>query len=265
MILCLDIGNSQIFGGVFDSVEHTATSQLLLRFRHQTDLTITSDQFGVFLRNVLHENNLDSRKITHIAISSVVPPIDYSIRAACKKYFHLDPFVLSLDAATKTGLKNKRLNPTETGADLLACAVAAAHYYPQNNLIVVDLGTATTLTAITDDQELIGVAIMAGMRLSINALTNNTAKLFPVEIALPQKAAGNTTKGALQSGLYYGHLGAIKEIAAQMSAEIFHAHTTPLLIGTGGFAYLFETAKMFDIIKPDLVLDGLRIASALNR
>lgn len=264
MLLCLDVGNSHIFGGVF-SKDNT----LLLSFRHETNVTATSDQLGVFLKSVLRENGVDTNNnsddIKHIAVSSVVPSIDYSLRAACKKYFNIDPFFLHAENAV--GLTIKTLNPSELGADLIAGAIAAINHFPQRNIIVVDLGTATTFAAINAAAEFLGVSIMAGMRLTVSALSSNTAKLFSVAIAHPEHALGRATKEALQSGLYYGHLGAIKEIATQMTKEAFGIKfdlsakaQNPILLGTGGFSHLFEGAQIFAAIKPNLVLDGLRLA-----
>lgn len=256
MLLCLDIGNTHIFAGVF------AGEKLLLRFRHKTDHGSTSDQLGVFLKNVLRENNIDGTKINAIAICSVVPAIDYSLKAACKKYFNLEPFVLQ--AGVKTGIKVCTKNPTETGADLIAGAVAAAHDYPNKNLIIVDLGTATTITAVSSNKEFLGAAFLPGIRTSMCALQNNAAKLSAVEIIKPEKATGRFSAESIQSGLFYGHIGAIKEIAAQISKECFTG-SKPLIIGTGGFANLFIQEAIFDVIEQDLVLHGMRLAHAISR
>lgn len=251
MLLCLDVGNSHIFGGVFDGED------IILRFRHDTHLAATSDQIGIFLRAVLRENSIDWKSVNNISIASVVPSIDYSLRAACKKYFNLEPFILK--AGVKTGIKIKTANHNETGADLIAGAIAASHYYPNKNIIVVDLGTATTLMAITAEREFLGGAFLAGLRISVNALSDNASKLFPVEIMKPERATGRFTTESMQAGLYYGHLGAIKEIVSKITREVF-AKQPPFLVGTGGFSHLFENEKIFDVIFPDLVLHGLRLA-----
>jgi type III pantothenate kinase len=327
MLICLDVGNTHIFGGVFalPSLSQPSARSLhsscrqplsllplpppLFTFRHETNPALTSDQFGTFLRQVLRENaistnannnGIDNSKITHIAIASVVPQIDYSLHAACKKYFSIEPFILNAAAAIKSGVTFcKTLNPAERGADLLAGAIAATHHYPQRDLIIIDLGTATTITAVSAAREFLGDAIIAGMRLGIRALSSNTAKLFAVEIVQPQHALGLSTKEALQAGLYYGHLGAIKELTTRIIAEAFptsanardnasnatdtpiskntnaskqrqlqqqpqQSSLAPIVIGTGGFAHLFESSKIFDIILPNLVLDGIRLACLAN-
>lgn len=255
MILCLDVGNSHIFGGIF------VDEKIVLRFRHNTHRDSTSDQLGVFLKNLLRENSIEGHSIKKIAICSVVPSIDYSLRAACKKYFDIEPFMLK--AGVKTGIKIKAQNPAEIGADLIAGCVAAVHSYPNKNIIIVDMGTATTLSAISANKDFFGAAILPGLRIAMNSLGSNTAKLFPVEILKPEKVAGRFTTEAIQSGLYYGHLGAIKEIVQRMTDETF-AGQRPFLLGTGGFSSLFAEENIFAAIVSDLVLQGLLLAIKIN-
>ncbi len=255
MIMCLDIGNSQIYGGVYDE------GQSRLQFRHTTSLGASSDQFGLFLRSVLRENNIDPQAIRQIALCSVVPSVVHSLRNACKKYFSLNPFVLQ--AGTRTGLKVKYRNPVEVGSDRIANAIAAQELYPQQNLIVVDFGTATTFCAISKQKEYLGGVIIAGMRLSMEALEAKTAKLPAVEITVPQQVLGRSTVESLQSGLYFGHVGEVREICHRLTQECFEGER-PKVIGTGGFSSLLEGEGLFDIIIPDLVLQGLFIALKMN-
>lgn len=255
MILCLDIGNSQLLGGVFEE------NKLLARFRHDSRSSSSSDQIGVFLKAVLRENDIDTHQIRHIAICSVVPGMDYSIRAACHKYFSLEPFILT--PASNTGLQIQYRHPPELGSDRIANAIAAMDLYPKKNLIVADFGTATTFCVITANKEYKGGVILAGMRLSMEALKNNAAKLFPVEILRPTSILGKTTAESIQSGLYYGQLATLKEITARITREVF-AGEKPIIIGTGGFAHLFEKEGIFEMNTPDLVLHGLRIALKMN-
>lgn len=255
MILCLDIGNTHIFGGVFQK------NKLLIHFRHNTNDGSTSDQLGVFLKSVLRENMIESSEIKNIAICSVVPAIDYSIRAACKKYFAIEPFLLQ--PSVNTGIQIKILNSLEIGADLIAGAIAAANSFPQKNLIILDLGTATTITALSAEKEFLGVVILPGIRLAMEALGKNAAKLFSVEITKPKQITGRSTIESIQAGIYYGNIGAINEITERMTSELF-TNSEPLIIGTGGFAPLFAKEKLFDYIEPDLVLNGLRLAMEMN-
>lgn len=255
MILALDVGNSQIYGGVFSG------EKMLLSFRRNSKQGSSSDEIGIFLRTVLRENDLNPQEVQQIALCSVVPDVVYSLRGACRKYFDLDPFILQ--AGVKTGLKIKYRNPLEVGADRIATAIAASQLYPGRNLIVVDLGTATTLDAVSASKEYLGGAILAGLRLNMESLESKTAKLPSVEIMAKDEALGRSTVESIQSGLYFGHIGQIRELSQRISQECF-SNDKPLILGTGGFAHLFEKEKIFDKILPDLVLKGLLIASQLN-
>ena len=130
MILTLDVGNSQIFGGVFVNREVT------IRFRKPSRPPTSSDELGLFLRGVLRENGVDPSGVQQIAFCSVVPDFIYSLRSCCRKYFGIEPFVLQ--AGVKTGLKIRYRNPAEVGPDRIANAIAAVHLYPNQNLIIVD-------------------------------------------------------------------------------------------------------------------------------
>lgn len=255
MILCLDVGNSQIFAGLFDG------ENILLRFRYSSKDVRTSDQIGIFLRCVLKENGFESSLIKQIVIGSVVPFIDYSLRAACLKYFKIEPFILK--AGLKTGIKVATKNPTEVGADLIATAVASVADYPDKNIIVVDFGTATTITTITANGEFLGGLFFPGMMLSMNALQQAGAQLPPVEIVKPKNIVGFSTVECIQSGLYYGQLGVIHEAMRRITDEYFDGQQS-IVIGTGGFSYLFEDENIFTAIDPDLVLRGLRLVMLLN-
>ncbi len=255
MKLCLDVGNSHIYGGVFKDQE------IILSFRYDSHYPSTSDQLGVFLRQVLRENALDHQQITKVAICSVVPTIDYSLRSACIKYFKIDPFFLR--AGVKTGLKIKYHNPHEVGADRISNAIAAVNQFPEKNLVIFDFGTATTCCVITAKKEYYGGVILPGMRLSMEALGNGAAKLFSVEITKPSTAIGQSTKESIQAGIYYAQLGAAKEILAQVKHHYF-SHESFFVLATGGFAGLFSEENIFSTIVPELVLFGLIQALELN-
>ncbi|MFP5520055.1 MAG: type III pantothenate kinase [Bdellovibrionia bacterium] len=255
MILALDVGNTQIYAGLFEG------DQMRLSFRRNSKAGFSSDEVGIFLRTAIRENGMDPALVKKIAICSVVPDVVYSLKGACKKYFKVNPFILQ--AGVKTGLKIKYRNPLEVGADRIANSIAATHLYPNKNLIIVDLGTATTFCAITKEKDYLGGAIMAGLRLNAEALEAKTAKLPAVEIVTAHEAVGKSTVESIQSGLYYGHLGAMRELANRITVENFRDEK-PLIIGTGGFSHLFEKEKMFDVILPDLVLKGMLISLQMN-
>lgn len=255
MILCLDVGNTQIYAGLFEQ------DKMVLSFRKNSKSGASSDETGIFLRTAIRENGFDPAKIKQIAICSVVPEVIYSLRGACMKYFNINPFILQ--AGVKTGLKIKYRNPLEVGADRIANSIAATHLYPGKNLILVDLGTATTFCAVTKDKDYLGGSIVAGLRLCMEALESKTAKLPSVEIVSMHEALGRSTIESIQSGLYYSHLGTIKELTERITKECFQGEK-PMVIGTGGFSYLFEKEKVFDEIVPDLVLKGMLIALQHN-
>jgi type III pantothenate kinase len=249
MLLCLDIGNSQIFGGLFDG------SDLKVQFRRTSQLTSSSDELGVFFRSVLRENNVNPDEITEVAICCVVPDLLYSLRACCQKYFQLEPLVLR--PGIKTGLKIQYKDPKEVGADRIADAVGAVTMFPDKNLIVADFGTATTLCAITRNREFLGGNIIPGVRLSMEALEERTAQLPAVEIKPTRQALGRSTVESIQSGLYWSNVGMVRELISRITEEEF-ATDKPIVIGTGGFAQLFNREKLFDYVVPDLILTGLR-------
>jgi type III pantothenate kinase len=255
VILTLDVGNSQIFGGVFD---HGA---LTIRFRKPSRPPTSSDELGLFLRAVLRENGGDPSSVAQIAICSVVPEIIYSLRSCCRKYFGLDPFILQ--AGVKTGLKIRYRNPLEVGPDRIANAIAATHLYPDQDLIIIDLGTATTFEVVRASREYLGGIILPGLRISMEALERNTARLPSVEIVPPAELIGRSTIECIQSGLYFGSRAVIHELTRDIRDQAFGGGPA-VVIGTGGFSRLFEREKLFDAVLPDLILLGLERALALN-
>lgn len=248
MLLCLDVGNTHILGGVF-SKDH-----LLMRFRYATHLIGTADQFGIFLINILEANNISPAEIKATAVCSVVPGCDYTIRHTIALYLKSEYYMLQ--AGVKTGLNIRYKNPNEVGADRIASAIGATHAFPNKNLIIVDMGTATTVDAISKKRDYLGGSILPGMRLGMESLKSNTAKLMEVDIETPSTFIGKTTRESIQSGLYHGQLGALREIISGIKQEVFKDEA-PLIIGTGGFSQLFRTKSLFDVILPDLVLQGL--------
>ena len=255
MLLCIDVGNSHIYGGVFVGAE------LKLRFRHTSKVS-TSDELGIFLKSVLRENECAPDLIKKISICSVVPQLDYSLRSACVKYFGVEPFFLQ--AGVKTGLNIKYRNPIEVGADRIANAIAASQFYPNQQLIIIDFGTATTFCVINSEKAYLGGVIIPGVRLSVDALSHNTAKLPTVEIIKTETVVGRSTIESIQSGIFYGSVGACREIIHNIKTQLFQEKPV-LVLATGGFASLFEQQNVYDLLLPDLVLHGVRMATILNQ
>jgi type III pantothenate kinase len=238
MLLCLDIGNTTIHGGVFSGDE------LILHFRKTSEVKNSSDEIGIFLRSVLRENDIDPKKITAIALCSVVPSLLHAIRNASYKFFSQEPFVLQ--AGVKTGLKIKYRNPLEVGADRIATAIAATHLYPNRNIIAVDFGTATTFCAINSRKDYLGGAIIPGIAISMEALESRTAKLPSVEIIKPGEAVGRSTVESIQVGLFYSQVGTVKEVTRRFALESF-SDDKPVILGTGGYASLTRYTPIWSL------------------
>jgi type III pantothenate kinase len=255
MILCLDVGNTQIFGGVFKDNALAGT------FRKSSLNVASSDEFGLFLRAVLRESGYDPSEVRQVAICSVVPNLVHSLRAASLKYFGGEPFLLQ--PGVKTGLKINYRNPVEVGADRIANAVGALDRFPGTNLIILDLGTASTFCAVSAERQYLGGAITAGLRISMEALESKTARLPAVEIVRSGTVIGRSTVEAIQAGLFYGAVGEIREITQRIKAECFGGQQV-MVIGTGGFSRLFEEEGLFDKLVPDLVLHGLYVVWRMN-
>ncbi len=255
LTLCFDIGNTDIHGGVF-SGEHCE-----LEFRMSNRQRPTVDEFGVFLLQLLQARSIASESIQRVAIASVVPESLPAVAEACEKYLGHAPLILQ--AGVKTGLKIRVKDPREVGSDRIANAIAAVHLHPGHNLLVIDMGTATTFCAINRNREYLGGAIVAGVGLCMRALGTQTAKLPMVDIVRPKAALGKTTVENIQSGLFYSHLGTLRELIDHLRSEAF-AGEDCLVIGTGGFSRLFAHSGIFDYVVPALVLQGLRYALELN-
>jgi type III pantothenate kinase len=256
MLLCLDIGNTHILGGIFKQ------DDLIARFRYSTHLLGTADQFGIFLLNVLQAKHICIEEISSVAVCSVVPSCDFTVRHTISSYFKVKYFVLR--PGVKTGLNIKYKNANEVGADRIANAIGAMQLYPNKNILIVDMGTATTVCVLTKNRDYLGGIILPGMRLGMESLKANTAKLMEVDIEIPKQYIGRTTRESIQAGLYFGQLGSLKEIIAGIKQEYFSGENL-LSIGTGGFAQLYKEKSLFDVILPDLVLLGLQKAYYISQ
>ena len=255
MILCFDIGNTDIYGGVCRGRE------LMLEFRKSSHIRPSSDEFGVFVLQILATKGISLGDIRAVAVASVVPDCNHMVMQACRTYLGIQP--LLLQAGVRTGLKIRTHNPAEVGADRIANAIAAVELCPGKDRIIVDMGTATTFCAVNHKDEYLGGVIAAGMALSMRALAQNTAKLPFVDLEPPSACLGKTTVESIQSGLYYGHLGLLREITGRLREEAF-AGREPVIITTGGHARFFQDEPLIDHYVPDLVLRGLCRAVELN-
>ena len=254
LLLCLDVGNSQILGGVFEGAE------LKVTFRRSSSIRSSSDEFGLFFRSVLRENGVDPGAIHMAGICSVVPDVLHSLRNCFRKYFRFEP--LLLQPGVKTGLKIRYRNPLEVGSDKIANALGGVTRFPGRNLIIVDFGTATTLCAVSKERDYLGGVITPGIHSSMAVLESKTARLPAVEIIRPAQVLGRSIVESIQSGLYYGTLATVRSLAALVAEEHFAAER-PVVVGTGGYGRLFEAENFFDAFIPELPLIGLRRAIEL--
>lgn len=256
MNLVLDVGNAQIHGGLFQG------ERLINDFRCSTSAEATGDEIGLFLLQVLRELGCKRESLKSVGVASVVPSFTGSLENGIKKYLKRDPFILK--AGKKTGLKIKTRSPEEVGADRIASCVGALALYPGGNLIIVDLGTATTFECVSSDRTFLGGVIAPGLRLSMEALARRTAQLPAVNIEYPGHALGKDTISNIQIGLYYGHVGMIRELIPRLSREAFGEDADFRIVGTGGYVTVFNEEKIFDSIEPSLVLHGVRVAAEMN-
>ncbi|HEY5074594.1 MAG TPA: type III pantothenate kinase [Pyrinomonadaceae bacterium] len=248
MLLVIDIGNTNTSLGVFDG------ETLAAHWRLTTVRSRTGDEWGVLARNLFALAGLDFKSIDAIAIASVVPPLNFTLKRMAEVYFHLTP--LFIDHTVDTGLPILYRPASDVGADRIVDAVAAIHKYGAP-CIVVDFGTATTFDAINSKGEYLGGVITPGITISADALFERAAKLPRVEIKRPQKIIGSATVEAMQSGLYHGYVGLVDGILRKMIEEL---GGTVHVIATGGLASLIATGSEFiEQVDETLTLEGLRL------
>lgn len=271
MLLALDVGNTNTALGLYrlDGEEKNAAApdgarpDLAAHWRVTTHRTQTVDEYGVLFVNLFEMHGLKPSQVSHIIISSVVPPVDSTLRRVCETYFHIEP--MFVEPGIKTGMPMLIDNPTELGADRLADCIAAFERYG-GPCIVVDFGTATKFEAISERGEYLGGAIAPGLGLSADALFARAAKLSRVEIRRPAKVIGTNTVAHLQSGLYYGFIGLVDGVLERIFAELGPEHKPRAVIATGGLARMVaEDSRYFTTIDDLLTLDGLRILFERNR
>ena len=272
MLLALDVGNTNTVLGLYRLNGQAGLPSapagpsadkkydLAAHWRVTTHHAQTVDEYGVFFVNLFEMNGMKPSDVTHIIISSVVPPVDGPLRQVCENYFHVEP--MFVEPGIKTGMPVLVDNPTELGADRLADSIAAFDKYG-GPCIVVDFGTATKFEAISAKGEYLGGAIAPGLGLSADALFSRAARLSRVAIKRPAKVIGTNTVAHLQSGLYFGFIGLVDGILERMIAELGE---TPKVIATGGLASMIsEGSRYITVIDDMLTLHGLRILFERNR
>jgi type III pantothenate kinase len=254
VLLAIDVGNTNTVLGAYEG------AKLRHHWRVETSQSRTSDEYGILLRQLFAAAGLDPASVDAVVISSVVPPLAFTLEAMTQRYFKLKP--LFVGPGVKTGMPILYENPREVGADRVVNAVAAFERW-RCALIVVDFGTATTFDAISAKGEYLGGAICPGIGISMDALFRSASKLPRVEFAKPHAVIGRNTVASIQSGLVYGYVGLVDGICARMTEEL---GTQPKIVATGGLAPLIAgVSKAIGEVDEHLTLDGLRLLYERNK
>lgn len=254
MLLAIDIGNSNI---VIGGIEN---DQIKFEARIATDRIKTSDQYGVEIKNILNLFEVSPQQVEDCIISSVVPPVFNAVRTGVIKLTGLTPMVVG--PGIKTGLNIQMDNPASVGSDLIVAAVAALQEY-KAPLMLIDMGTATTITVVDKDNTYIGGAIIPGVRVSAEALSSRAAQLPGIQLDRPKRAIGKNTVECMRSGIMFGAAAMLDGMIERMEAELGKQTT---VVATGGIAqFVAPLCKREIRLEKDLLLKGLNIIYKKNK
>ena len=254
MLLAIDIGNTNIVIGCIQNDE------ILFEARIATDRTRTSDQYGVEIMNMLNAFGVRKEDLSDCIISSVVPPVFNSVRTGVIKIIGKQPLVVG--PGLKTGLNIHVDVPSQVGSARIVIAVAALAEY-EAPLILMDLGTATTIEVVEPGNVYMGGVIIPGVKVSVDALTSRAAQLPGISLDQPKSVIGKNTVDCMRSGIMYGTAGMIDGIVERMEEELGHKST---LVATGGMAqFVTPLCKHKIILERDLLLKGLNIIYKKNK
>ncbi len=252
MLLVVDAGNTNVVFGVYDGDILVAT------WRMATQQNKTADEIGAFLLELMRRWNIEKEQIDDIIIASVVPSIMYPLEHCMRKY--LEKNVIVVDETMDLGIHIQLDNSKEVGADRLVNAAVAYELYG-GPLIIIDFGTATTFCAVDSHGNYLGGAICPGIKVSVNALYQNAAKLPLIELVQPQEVIGRNTVAAMQSGVILGYTGQVEYLTRKFKEQIGEAK----VIATGGLARMIASdTNAIDVVDPQLTLKGLHLLYQKN-
>ena len=258
MLLAIDLGNTNIVLGVFDGTRLVAT------WRLATMRERTADELGLLVELLLAKSGIANGAVRAVVLASVVPPLTATVEEMATRSFGLG--TLTIEPGLNAGMPIRCENPREVGADRVVNAVAAHAQFgaPQNRpVIIVDLGTATTLDAVSAAGEYLGGAICPGVQMSADALFQRAARLPRVAVRKPARAIGRNTVDAMESGLFFGYVGMVESLIRRIRDEL---GGDALCIATGGLAgAIAAESALIDSVEPDLTLQGLRIVWERNQ
>lgn len=252
MLVCVDVGNTNIVIGIFQN------DLLLSTFRLETKIHRTEDEYGIRLVESVRYHNLAPESATGIIIASVVPEVDATLEKAFIKYFKQQPIFVG--PGMKTGIPIKIDQPKQLGADLLVGAVAATAKYGYP-VIIIDMGTATTLSVVNERKEFLGGIIYPGIITAFNSLVKNTSLLEAAKIKVPNNIVGRDTISSIQSGMIYGTASAISGMVDRISNE----YGKMKVVITGGTARYIVPFLPNYIYDENLLMDGLKIIYEKNQ
>ena len=254
MLLAIDIGNTNLVIGCMEN------DQILFKARIATDRLRTSDQYGVEIKNMLEAYGVQIKDIDDCIISSVVPPVFNSVKTGVMKIIGKQPMVVG--PGLKTGLNIHVDVPSQVGSDRIVIAVAALAEY-KAPLILMDLGTATTIEVVEPENTYLGGVIIPGVKISLDALTSRAAQLPGISLDKPKQVIGKNTVDCMRSGMIYGTASMIDGLIDRMEEELGHPST---LVATGGMAqFITPLCKHNIILEKDLLLKGLNIIYKKNK
>lgn len=253
MLICVDIGNTNIVLGVFENekIKHS--------FRLQTDIYQTVDEYGIKILQMFNSFEIKKNDIEGVIIASVVPQLDMVFIKLFEKYFNKESIFVG--PGIKSGINIRLDNPKQLGADILVGAVGAIEKY-SSPTIVIDMGTAITFCYVNSNKELLGGIIIPGIKTSFNALFKKTSKLEEVGIEKPKSVVGRDTISSLQSGMVYGMASTIDGLIRKIKKENGEAN----VVITGGEArFIINVLEEKVIYDENLLLDGLRLLYYKNK